>query len=308
MSDLQTRLAEAQAQLAVLEQKRKENRRKRWSKNLVDIFFSLVLFVLLFIGVWKIYQYRDNISGLITSVTKLTVPTPLASTSASLSCRAITVANVSESQYKITPTPQVGLCYLIPKDSQVGWSKVIGDQTELTRFSQYILDNSQDKSLDQQTIEGKLKNSLSDWSLDLTGSSTSSTSGSTPVPTVVLPTEAVPTQTPAATPTSQVSVVPWPEKERGFSLEELAQVMQSHNITKLSGENKDMSPQGRAKWMLYYPTGNGDSDYLVFSMLDSPLPATCHNGTELTLSLASTGDPNERWITTGDYKFAFICN
>ena len=297
-------------------------RRMKHGKMVKNIFFGLLLIAILLYGGKAVYQNQEKIIATIeakTGINPLAILTP-APTSVSVAdplpdpCVAITVETTEGSQMKITPTPKVGQCYIIAEDSLEGWNKVVGNQAELSRFSQYIYDKSTDKSLTVEQIAERLTASTN-RNLDLrsTQVQTSPTQEIAPAtqestPTIQpTPTEIPPTPTPEATPTPSVIVVPWPEKEHGFTLEELVRVMAEHNIQSVSGENHGTTPQDRIRWALYYNIDGSTTDYLVFSMLNSDLPEACKEGNFLSVSFSSTGDPLEKWHTVSGTQIAFVC-
>jgi len=300
---------------------RKKLEKERLGKFLINTFFGLILLS----GLLFAYAKRDTILSEIESrmgidpLAALLAPTS-APADTMVSCVDISVEIITEGdrqKLSVNPSPRAGFCYNIASSSQTNWANLLSSETELTRFAQYIYDKSDNHELSVAQIEDRLLASLNSWILDLRTSEVQVILIPTSQPTsepAAQPTEVIPptstseaTPTPEVTPTPMVVRVPTPERERSLSLEALIQVMAEHNIQAVSGSNTSTVPQDRAQWMLYYTIPGEDPDYLVLSMIPSPLPDTCTNGTWITISLVSTGIVTERWLTVGENKVAFVC-
>ena len=303
--------------LAVAAKKKIKN--QRTGKFLVNAFFALILLS----GLLFAYAKRDAILSEIKSRTGLDplavflVPTQSPADTV-VDCVEITVEIITEDdrqKLSVNPSPKTGYCYDIVTSSQTNWTNLLGSETELTRFAQYIYDKSDNHELSVDQIKDRLLASVGSWILDLRISEVQATliPTNTPEPTVQPTTAPSLTPTPEATPIPEATPTPAvirvvaPERELSLSLEELIQVMAEHNIQTVSGNNTGTTPQDRVRWALYYTIPSEDPDYLILSTINSPLPDTCVSGDWITISLIPTGLTNERWLTVGDYKIAFIC-
>ena len=308
-------MARAQDMVDLYRQRTKISRMKRHGELLKNSFWALLLLTLVLIAGFMIYNNQERILNVLKSFeakAAVTQEVPVQG------CLTLNLQVIEGGRLQLNePIPKVGACYNVPMGMENAWKSEFSDQ-EIARFAKYIFDKS-DGSMPLEVIVEKLKQSTSTWTLDLR---TTQVQPSPLPPTQVVVTEPTatfaptevpptptpePTATPAPTPTPSVIAVPWPEKERGFSLEELARVMTDHNIKTVAGENKGTTPQDRTNWALYYPVSEGVQDYVVFKMLNSPLPTTCVDGSSVTLSLLEIADPASMKISAGAYDLYFVC-
>jgi len=313
MNQIDLKRTEAERVLEKLQQKRREQRRKKIGAFLKNAFFAVLLVVILSTISYFTYTQHDQIIGFIDTKTGVNLADIFAEKTPEAvsedSCIHLNIEALAESQMKVTPTPKVGECYIISEDLRENWKEVV--DREASRFAQFILDKSE-TSMDVSVITERLFESLDTGILDLRDSQVQDIS-SNPTQTALPAAEITNTPSPEATPSpsntsiAQVIVVPWPEKEHGFNLEELALVMTEHNITTVSGENYTTSPQDRINWALYYPVTESEQDYVVFKMLGSPLPVACHAGNLITISLIGIDDPAAMRMTIGNEIIYFIC-
>ncbi|KKT36413.1 MAG: hypothetical protein UW23_C0001G0023 [Candidatus Collierbacteria bacterium GW2011_GWA1_44_12] len=329
LSTMEQNLHRAESQLARLREIKKQQKKIRQDKFINQTFYALLLVIILLVGGYFGYSNQTEIVGFIqqkasgvAGVVSNAIPEPSAPI---VTCDGMIVIKPSTKpgeEDKITVSPVfVGKCYNISEGYRDEWKKIV--ERDYQAFAQHISNTSDDKSLPVDVISERLTQSTTTWILDLRSSQvqdppkpTVADPATTQVVEVQAPTEVPVEPTPKVTPTPvatsipQVVAVPWPEKERGFSLEELALVMTEHNITTVSGENKSTTPQDRIKWALYYQVSEGVEDYVVYNAISSPLPESCSTGTSLTISLAQIDNSGAMKMTVGTgtkYDIYFVC-
>jgi len=189
---------------------------------------------------------------------------------------------------------EIGFCYKVGNEYRSLWSNIIDEDAETVRFAQHIFTNSKSQALSVEEVAIRLKAVPgNNWILDLR------------VNTVQTQNSASSPSTSTSNSGSQVVPIPWPDKDSGYTLEELVDAMESHHILSVSGTVGD----DPTKWALYYQVSEEIEDYVIFDNSGSELPKKCDTATSLTLSVIPTGNSDEKLIDVGntDKDIIVVC-